>query len=396
MGSIKRISKYMMATILIVFLVVILGDKFVVKADQNVTSDNQQNNENINNVEGISNNSDTNNNENISDGTNNNDINSNCTIDETNQDMQQVEESNNQLNNNHIQSSVEELDEDLCETQVVEKTPIVLKESSITLNVGETKTLFYKNVSYSSSNKDILDVTKSGLVTAKKTGIASVILSNDTTIVTISVFVLNYNDVHKEIHEEVLISNEEVPLATTYGDMVMDLLAKKIADSVEEYIIVNSDEIDCVTSKALEQLYKLKKNLSIVYEEFTVDIYGEKIDGYGDGLKTDFTMTKSKKYKNSYVFKVGNKLPGKVRLKLNDRKYNKKYIYVYNKNSNKYKMLSDNYKKNVELKNNEEYLFTDIDLDKYKVDVRIIVGIVVVIGILLIIYVVIKKRYWFW
>lgn len=395
MGSIKRISKYMIAVIVSVFLVIILGDEFVAKADQNVMLENEQStyNNSCNANNDVNN---TNNINNDSSAVSYNNINNYENTVSSNNEMLQDENQDNNLENNQIKEDVEQLNEDLCEMPEIEKIPIVLKESDITLIVGETKTLFYKNVNYSVSNKDILDVTKSGLITAKKPGIASVILSNETTTVTISVFVLNYNDSIMGMHKETVISNEQVPLAGMYSNEIMDLLAKTIVDSIEKDISVNCEEISCVSSCALEQLYKLKKNLAIAYKGFIIEIYGEKIDGYENELKTDFEIRKSKEYKNSYVFKVDNKLPGKVRLKISDKKYDKKYIYVYNKNSDKYKMLSDNYKKNVELKNNEEYLFTDIDLDKYKVDVRIIVGIVIVIGILLIIYVVIKKRYWFW
>lgn len=225
-------------------------------------------------------------------------------------------------------------------------------------------------------------------------GIASVILCNDTTSVSINVFIKNVTT-SLELNQEVLIGSEPIPLASAYGENVMDMLAKKIVDSTEEDVYVSCKEISCVTSKALEQLYKLKKNLRIDYDGFIINIYGEKIDDYGNDLNTDFVVSKSKKYKESYVFNVKNKLPGKVKLKLKDKKYNKKYIYVYNNNSKKYVLLADNKKNYVELKNNEEYLFTDNDLDKYIVDMSILVGIVVIIGVTLIIYVVTKRRYCF-
>lgn len=311
-------------------------------------------------------------------------------LDKENTDIQTTEQPKNE----------EEIVDDSIQDKHIEeeKVPIIIKEKYINLTVGETKKLFYSNVNFASVDNTVVEVSSSGIIKGKKRGITSIVISNDTDIKYINVFVCN-SDIDdnttevEEINHEISNFRE---LNNNNNVKILDPLVEIIKNSIDTNIYLLKNEYRNISSEALEELYKLKKVINIQNNGYEIIVDGKEINNYSEGLNSVFDIKTSKDYENSYCFEVNRKLPGKIELKFTNSKYKKKYIYVYNAVQKKYIMLSDKYKDTIDIKCDESYLITDIDLDKYEVDIKIIVIMGIILIAFCVIYIFVKKNYWFW
>ena len=76
--------------------------------------------------------------------------------------------------------------------------------------------------------------------------------------------------------------------------------------------------------------------------------------------------------------------------------YKTKYIYGFNKELERYELISNNNKNEVLLSRGEKYLLTDNELYRFKIDSKYFILLGGVIVVLIFIYICFKKRYWFW
>ena len=116
----------------------------------------------------------------------------------------------------------------------------------------------------------------------------------------------------------------------------------------------------------------------ITYNEFLTDIELVKESG-----KTSFLLNK------------GNDLCGAISVYLEEPKG--KYLYLYNSSKEKYELLNISDKTELKLTTAGEYLLceTKMRLDK-KVIVYTVIGSVILLLIGGMIYIFVKKKYWFW
>lgn len=265
-------------------------------------------------------------------------------------------------------------------TVKVATTGITLNKDYLVLKSGTTYQLSAKvmpaeanqTITYHSADTSVADVSTEGLVTAKAKGTTTIIVSNGDTSVAASVIVNEAVGYQEEADVSVQDSVEE----QVYEDCVL----------VSEHSVVDSE--------MLYSLYKNKQVLKIVGEGYVIEIDGSKIVNYNNEFHTDISLVKEYG-KIRFNVNEGNELCGAITLYL-DEPYGK-YLYLYNTSKEKYQQIEMSDINKLELTTAGEY---QLSMKKQQIDMRItmyiVIGGIVLLIVGVVVYIIIKRRYWFW
>ncbi len=265
-------------------------------------------------------------------------------------------------------------------TVKVATTSISLNRNYLALKSGETYQILanvYPNeaeqsLKYKSVDTSIATVTENGLITANKTGTTTIVISNADKSVAVSVIVnqaVNYD-------QQETVADNEADSEFVYKDTIL------------------ASEQSVVNSKILKHLYETKQELEIVGAGYTIRIDGSDIVNYKNELYTDISL-KNVDGVMSFNLNQGNNLCGTISLCLDEPKG--QYLYLYNNAKSKYEYINTSDTKEIILSTAGEYKLqhTKNVIDR-KYMVYTIVGAMVAFVVGVVIYIFVKKRYWFW
>lgn len=253
------------------------------------------------------------------------------------------------------------------------KDYLVLKAGeSYQLSANVTPAEANQVITYHSVDTSIATVSQDGIVAAKETGSTTIIVSNGDTSVAVSVIV-NESIVYQEKIED---NQENKVDAEAYPDTVY----------VAEYKVIDSE--------MLRYLYETKQVLRIIGNGYVLEIDGKDIVNCDNEFFTDIELTKEAG-KNCFLLNKGNELCGAVTVYLDET--HGRYLYLYNVSKKKYELLSISGTSELKLTTAGEYQLceTKMKLDK-KVIVYVTIGSVILLLIGGMIYIFVKKKYWFW
>lgn len=271
-------------------------------------------------------------------------------------------------------------------------TGIEINKDYLVLEIGEEFRLeavakpekAEQGITFKSVAKEIATVTEEGLVAAVETGSTVIIVSNGDYTATVSVIVnAAFSDSTGESDgEENPDGNDQNEEGATSGK-----------GSNYEWN-VNVDEIRMIDSDMLQQLYMSGEKLSINGDGYTLELSGEDVVNYGNVLYTDIAL---KETENGVEFCLnqGETLCGKITLCPGE--VAGKYLYLYNESKQKYEMIRVDDITRLELTTAGKYLITPSKLKQGTVMLKYsLVGGSVLILVGVVIYIMIKKKHWFW
>lgn len=179
------------------------------------------------------------------------------------------------------------------------------------------------------------------------------------------------------------------------AENIDDELTSRLQSSFDMEQVLDMKTYPTISASALEIIYERNMSVEIKGKDYSLVFKGEDITDYSSELDTAVEI---KKVENGYKFtrNMKNIIPGDIVLKINNKAYKGKYIYIYNKTQDKYLLLSDDGKGIIQLANNEEYLIVDKKLYEFKLNYKWLAYVGIGFGILLVIYILVRKRYWFW
>lgn len=249
---------------------------------------------------------------------------------------------------------------------------ILKQEEAFQLSAKVTPTDAPQAVSYKSADTSVAIVSEGGLVTGKKTGTTTIIVSNGDSSVAVSVIVnqaVNYNQQEEDVEEG-------------RGRVVF------YADTV------SASERRKIDSQALKYLYETKQILKIVGDGYAIELDGKDIVNYNNELHTDISL-KRENGVLSFELNQGSALCGVVTLLLEEPEGN--FLYLYNESKEKYERIDSDKLDELKLTTAGKY---QIRKTKLKSDMQIVLYVVIVgIVILLVgigVYIAVKRKYWFW
>ena len=162
----------------------------------------------------------------------------------------------------------------------------------------------------------------------------------------------------------------------------------------EEYpTVLNSNVYKTVTKEMLQ--YYSDNNISFQIESEVYKIYveGNDIVNYDNELSTLINL---EYISGDIQFEIDKKLCGKIQLNLSEIVKNHKYLYLYNNDKNVYERIYVDDIKCFTIDSEGKYLITNTELPSEKINKWFIVGGVVVLLGVMVGYVLVKKKHWFW
>ena len=276
----------------------------------------------------------------------------------------------------------------------VDRQSIDLNTSYVVLKPGASRTITGKvtpssasqSLTFKSNDTKVATVSAKGVITAVGTGATSIVVSNGTASASVTVIV-----------------NRNASSSGNGGGSTDDSNAEVITDPVVEAIEADGTdevtfaqrEVPTITGEMLNALRLNGKTLVVEADNYTIRIAGRDVKNTSAQVSTALSFAPSE-YGVTFTLNGGEALPGVVQVEMTGDNAAYTRVYLHNAVKGKWQFLNS-YKDNVlEADTAGEYLLTTQNLRFAHVDMTFfIAGLVVIVGII-IAYIVIKKRYWFW
>ena len=166
-----------------------------------------------------------------------------------------------------------------------------------------------------------------------------------------------------------------------------------IQDSTEDQVVFAQSEVPIVTGDILNALRTTGKTLCVVGDGYTLNVSGKEVKSTTSEIDTAITFTESEEGLE-FELDNGRTLPCAVQLELDVSTYSR--LYLYNTISNKWQFLNS-YKDGVITADTAgRYLLTNQNLRFGDINWTFFIAAGALTVVCLIVYIAVKKRYWFW
>ena len=277
----------------------------------------------------------------------------------------------------------------------VDRQSIDLNTSYVVLKPGASRTITGKvtpssasqSLTFKSNDTKVATVSAKGVITAVGTGATSIVVSNGTASASVTVIV------NRSASSGGSGSGDNSGDGS--GEALIDPVVEAIeADGTDEVTFAQRD-VPTITGEMLNALRLNGKTLVVEADNYTIRIAGRDVKSTSAQVSTALSFAPSE-YGVTFTLNGGEALPGVVQVEMTGDNAAYTRVYLHNAVKGKWQFLNS-YKDNVlEADTAGEYLLTTQNLRFAHVDMTFfIAGLVVIVGII-IAYIVIKKRYWFW
>lgn len=258
---------------------------------------------------------------------------------------------------------------------VLSKTYIILKpKDNYKLNVQVLPKEANQNVTFSVEDKEVATISASGEIVANAIGNTIIIIKNGEYTESVS-----------------LIVNEEYRCVSEDD---RDIQVSGNTNNGEFDYTVSSQDIEIISWQRLRDLYIKKKNLVIQGQGYKMFIKGSEILNYKNEVKTNIDLYEDNN-RAYFVINEGGFLCGVVWISF-DKKHGE-YLYLYNDTKKVYELLDNNGYEDIPISKAGKYMISPkkISMGMDWIIYVLITGIVFTIGGT-IVYIVTKKKHWFW
>ena len=280
-------------------------------------------------------------------------------------------------------------------TSTVSSQSISLNTNYVVLKPGSSKTITgsvapstaSQSLTFKSNDTKIATVNGSGVITGVSTGATSVIVSNGTGSSSVTGIVNRTASASSDGDN----SGDGTPADETPTDPVVAAIENAASDTVA----LSQQEAPVVSSDALNALRTNNNTLVVNGDGYSLRFVGSSIKNTSAPVDTALTFTPSEHGVN-FVLNNGEALPGTVEITFTGDYAAYSRIYLYNTVASKWQFLNAFKDNTLGAATAGEYLLTTENLRFAEMDWRFfIAGGFVMVGIV-VAYIVVKKRYWFW
>lgn len=227
------------------------------------------------------------------------------------------------------------------------------------------------SITYKSFDENIVKVSKSGVICAKECGTTSVLISNGYSQVSVTV-VVNKPNISNDISDEIISEDVRVE---DYPRVLDSSVYKKIDKDMLQYYYDN--DID----------------FQIKAKDYTINIDGKDIVNCYNEINTSLNLEYTS---DDIKFELKDKICGKMILDFSEIVTNHKYLYLYNNDKNKYERIDVKDINRFTIDTEGKYLITNDKLSDNDIYMWYIIGGVSVLIVVIVGYVLVKRKYWFW
>ena len=268
-----------------------------------------------------------------------------------------------------------------------DRQSIDLNTSYVVLKPGASRTITGKvtpssasqSLTFKSNDPKVASVSAKGVITAVGTGATSIVISNGTASASVTV----------------IVNRNASSSGNGSGEALIDPVVEAIEAAEGGEVTFAQREVPVVTSEMLNALRLSGKTLVVEADGYTIRIAGTSVKNTAAQVSTALSFAPSE-YGVTFTLNGGEALPGVVQVEMTGDNAVYTRVYLHNALKGKWQFLNS-YKDHVlEADTAGEYLLTTQNLRFVHVDFTFfIAGLVVIVGII-IAYIAIKKRYWFW
>jgi hypothetical protein len=145
----------------------------------------------------------------------------------------------------------------------------------------------------------------------------------------------------------------------------------------------------------LSAIYAANANVELRGPDYSLRLLGSDIVNTENKLAADIKFVRSTDGVE-FLFNRGRNLPGRVRLTIADEGFPGKYVYLYNNAKKKYEILDVRDGDSLVLDAGGKYLMADEKIDGFKINWFLVKVAAVALAVLIVLLIILKRRYWFW
>lgn len=227
------------------------------------------------------------------------------------------------------------------------------------------------SIRYKSFDENIVKVSKSGVISAKECGTTSVLISNGYLQVSVTV-VVNKPNISNDLSNEIISADVSVE---DYPSVLDSSVYKKIDKNMLQYYYDNAIEFQ------------------IKAKDYIINIDGKDIVNCDNELNTSLNLEYTS---DDIKFELKDKICGKMILDFSEIVTNHKCLYLYNNDKNKYERIDVKDINRFTIDTEGKYLITNDKLSDNDINMWYIIGGVSVLIVVIVGYVLVKRKYWFW
>ena len=274
--------------------------------------------------------------------------------------------------------------------QVITVTP-----SYVVLKPGSSKTITGKvspasasqSLTFKSQDKSIATVSGSGVITGVATGATSVVVSNGTASTSVTVIVNRTASTSG--------SSSDTSGEGTEDNVTTDATVAAIQNAAGEEVSLYQSDVPAITGEILSALRTTGRSLIVLGEDYTLRIDGTSIKSTQGGFSTALTFAPDE---NGLSFQLGESgaLPCVVQITLTGENAAYSRLYLHNTASEKWQFLNSYKDGTITADTAGSYLLTNQNLRFTNINWTFFIAAGALTVVCLIVYIAVKKRYWFW
>ena len=280
-------------------------------------------------------------------------------------------------------------------TSTVSSQSISLNTNYVVLKPGSSKTITGKvspasasqSLTFKSQDKSIATVSGSGVITGVATGATSVVVSNGTASTSVTVIVNRTASTSG--------SSSDTSGEGTEENVTTDATVAAIQNAAGEEVSLYQSDVPAITGEILSALRTTGRSLVVLGEDYTLRIDGTGIKSTQGGFSTALTFAPDE---NGLSFQLGESgaLPCVVQITLTGENAAYSRLYLHNTASEKWQFLNSYKDGTITADTAGSYLLTNQNLRFTNINWTFFIAAGALTVVCLIVYIAVKKRYWFW
>ena len=272
---------------------------------------------------------------------------------------------------------------------------ISLNTNYVVLKPGASKTITGKvspssasqSLTFQSQNKSIATVSSSGVITGVSTGATSVIVSNGTISTSVTVIV----------NRTASMSDDGTDNSgdNTGDDSTLDPTAAAIQNAAGDEVSLYQSDVPAINDDILNALRTTGRSLIVLGNDYTLRIDGSSVKSTQGNFSTALTFAPDE-YGLSFQLGDSGALPCVVQITLTGENADYGRLYLRNAVSEKWQFLNSYKDGTITADTAGSYLLTNQNLRFTNINWTFFIAAGFLTVVCLIVYIAVKKRYWFW
>ena len=253
-----------------------------------------------------------------------------------------------------------------------------------------------QGLTFRSSDTSVAIVNGAGLVTAVGTGSTSIVVSNGDSSSMVTVIV-NQGGASGGGSASSGGASSSGGGASSQPEASDDPVIQQINDAQGTLVNLNQADVPAITSAMLDALRRTGKQMSVTGEGYILTVNGADIRNTQNELSTAVAFAPSASEDGvEFTLNEGGAMPCTVSLTLTGSNAGYSRLYLYNQATGQWQYLNSYADGVVTTDTAGRYLLTNDTLTFIHMNIYALAAAGVVLVAIVVVYIAVKKRYWFW